>query len=141
MIVVLRCGVAVMAAQCRDRAPWWLYENDAERQPRRPARRDRAHDYVAITLFIIVVHSRHHRATSPPPPPSVAARGACRLSCRGSPRRSQWRRLPRARQRAARARSRPGARQETPCRPGRCGRNSARIGRRRAVALFRVTLC
>ena len=80
MIVVLRCGVAVMAAQCRDRAPWWLYENDAERQPRRPARRDRAHNYVAIVLFIIVVQSRHHRATSPQPPPSVAARGACRLS-------------------------------------------------------------
>ena len=33
MIVVLRCGVAVMAARCRDRAPWWLYESDAERQP------------------------------------------------------------------------------------------------------------
>ena len=82
MIVVLRCGVAVMAAQCRDRAPWWLYESDAERQPRRPARRDRAHDYVAIALSIIVVHSRHHRATSPQSPPSVAARGACRLSSR-----------------------------------------------------------
>ena len=25
MTVVLRCDVAVMAAQCRDRAPWWLY--------------------------------------------------------------------------------------------------------------------
>ena len=33
MIVVLRCGVSVMAARCRDRAPWWLYESDAERKP------------------------------------------------------------------------------------------------------------
>ena len=46
MIVVLRCGVAVMAAWCRDRAPWWLYESDSERQPRRLAHRDRAHQYI-----------------------------------------------------------------------------------------------
>ena len=82
MIVVLRCGVAVMAARCRDRAPWWLHESDAERKPRRLARRDRAQYYVAITLFIAVVQSRHHRATSPQPPPSVAARGAYHLSSR-----------------------------------------------------------
>ena len=50
MIVVLRCGVAVMAARCRDRAPWWLYESDAERQPWRLAHRDRAYQYVNYAI-------------------------------------------------------------------------------------------
>ena len=83
MAVALRCGVAVMAARCRgDRALWWLYESDAVRQPRRLARRARVHNYLAITLHIVVIQSRQHRATSPQPPPPVAARGACRLSSR-----------------------------------------------------------
>ena len=50
MIVVLQCGVAVMAARCRDRAPWWLYESDAERQPWRLAHRDRAHQYANYSI-------------------------------------------------------------------------------------------